>query len=84
MHWHLHTRPSKASFLSETCVCHLLSLCLCLFTGQGLLTLIFTLLGPPITHILSNIKFAFYDDSNKLALAHKPDGSYFGGNLIYP
>ena len=28
--------------------------------------------------ILSNGEFAFYGDSNKLALADKPDGSYFG------
>lgn len=41
-----------------------------------------TWLPPSLTHILSNTKFEFYDDSNKLALAHKPNGFYFGGNLI--
>jgi len=32
--------------------------------------------------VSSNGKCAFYGDSNKLGLADKPDGSYFGGNLI--
>lgn len=42
----------------------------------------FYLTPPSLTHILSNIKFEFYDDSNKLASAHQPNGFYFGGNLI--
>lgn len=28
------------------------------------------------------VRFAVYDDSNKLGLANKPNGSYFGDNWI--